>query len=93
MYFLLILGRLRGVVYGVVYGVKLSSMKILRPVLKVIVINMYLSVLTERDVSVVKAELEVWKVMMARTSPVLKSALECLGKYDQNLYPNIYRLL
>ena len=41
----------------------------------------------------VKAELEVWKAAMTLTSPIPKSALECLDNCDQKLYPNIYTLL
>lgn len=50
-------------------------------------------VLPEKSTSVVKAELEVWKAAMTLTSPTRKSALECLDKCDQKLYPNIYTLL
>lgn len=54
---------------------------------------MYSEVLPEKSTSVVKAELEVWKAAMTLTSPTPKSALECLDKCDQKLYPNIYTLL
>lgn len=56
-------------------------------------ICMYSSVLPERNTSVVKAELDVWKTVMKSTSTTPKSALECLDKCDQKLYPNIYSLL
>ncbi|XP_013192236.2 52 kDa repressor of the inhibitor of the protein kinase-like [Amyelois transitella] len=54
---------------------------------------MYSTVLPEKCSSVVKAELEVWKAAMTLTSPIPKSALECLDNCDQKLYPNIYTLL
>ncbi|CAG4956722.1 unnamed protein product [Parnassius apollo] len=56
-------------------------------------ICMYSAVLPERNTSVVKAELEVWKATMSITSITPKSALECLDKCNQELYPNIYTLL
>lgn len=56
-------------------------------------IAMYSSVLPEKCVSVVKAELDVWKVVMSKTSPTPRSALECLDKCDQKLMPNVYTLL
>ncbi|CAH2088787.1 unnamed protein product [Euphydryas editha] len=55
--------------------------------------RMYSAVLPEKSISVVKAELEVWKAALILISPILKSALECLDNCDQKLYPNIYTLL
>lgn len=46
-----------------------------------------------KSVPVVKAELEMWKAVMLKTFPTSKSAIECLAKCDQKLYPNIYTLL
>lgn len=55
--------------------------------------SMYSSLLPESNISVVKAELEVWKTVMTSISPTPKSSLECLDMCDKNLYPNIYTLL
>lgn len=56
-------------------------------------ISMYSSVLSDRSTSVFKAELEVWKAVMKRTSPTPKSVLECLDKCDQKLYPDTHYTL
>ncbi|CAH2083533.1 unnamed protein product [Euphydryas editha] len=47
--------------------------------------RMYSAVLPEKSISVIKAELEVWKAAMIFTSPIPKSALECLDNCDQKL--------
>ncbi|GBP83113.1 hypothetical protein EVAR_61273_1 [Eumeta japonica] len=45
-------------------------------------------VLPERSTSAVKAELEVWKAVMARNSPTPKFVLESLDKFYQKIFQN-----
>ncbi|CAH2098655.1 unnamed protein product [Euphydryas editha] len=53
--------------------------------------RMYSAVLPEeKSISVVKAELEVWKAAMTLTSPIPKSAPECIDNCDQKLHISKY---